>query len=133
MKTGPKKIIVVDDSEIFRAGLRELINTHDGLKVVAEAESGEIGIEVIKKVPADLVLLDLSLPKHSGFEVLRKIRAFSDINVLILSIYESREMAKEAEALGAQGYCPKDASRKELIKAILDAAEGRFFACRKSE
>lgn len=133
MKTDPKKIIVVDDSEIFRAGLRELINTHDGLKVVAEAESGEIGIEVIKKVPADLVLLDLSLPKHSGFEVLRKIRAFSDINVLILSIYESREMAKEAEALGAQGYCPKDASRKELIKAILDAAEGRFFACHKSE
>jgi DNA-binding NarL/FixJ family response regulator len=133
MEAGHKRIIVVDDSEIFRAGLRELINTHDGLKVVAEAESADSGIEVVKKVPADLVLLDLSLPKYSGFEVLRKIRAFSTINVLILSIYESREMVKEAEALGAQGYCVKDASRKELIKAILDAAEGRFFACHKPE
>ena len=133
MKTDHKKIIIIDDSEIYHAGLRELINRHELLRVVAEAESGDRGIEVIKKVSADLVLLDLSLPKYSGFEVLRKIREFSDINVLILSIYESQEMVKEAKALGAQGYCVKDVSLKELIMAILEAAEGRFFACHKSE
>ena len=133
MEAERKKIIIVDDSEIYRAGLRALINGHDHLRVVAEAECGDKAIEAIKMVPADLVLLDLSLPRHNGFEVLKKIREFSDINVLVLSIYESQEMITKAEALGAQGYCVKDVSRKEMIKAILEAAEGRFFTCHKSE
>ena len=133
MKADHKRIIIVDDNEIYRAGLRALINGHDHLRVVAEAECGDKAIEAIKKVPADLVLLDLSLPRHNGFEVLRKIREFSEIKVLVLSIYESQEMITKAKALGAQGYCVKDVSRKELIKAILEAAEGRFFACHKSE
>ncbi len=133
MEAERKKIIIVDDSEIYRAGLRALLNGHDNLIVVAEAECGDKAIEVIKKNTADLVLLDLSLPRYSGFEVLEKIREISDINVLILSIYESLEMVTKAKALGAQGYCVKDVSRKELIKAILEAAEGRFFACHKSE
>ena len=110
-----------------------MINGHDHLKVVAEAECGDKAIEAIKMVPADLVLLDLSLPRHNGSEVLKKIREFSDINVLVLSIYESQEMITKAEALGAQGYCVKDVSRKEIVKAILEAAEGRFFTCHKSE
>jgi DNA-binding NarL/FixJ family response regulator len=133
MKADHKRIIIVDDNEIYRAGLRALINGHDHLRVVAEAECGDKAIEAIKKVPADLVLLDLSLPRHNGFEVLRKIREFSEIKVLVLSIYESQEMITKVKDLGAQGYCVKDVSRKELIKAILEAAEGRFFACHKSE
>ena len=133
MEAERKKIIIVDDSEIYRAGLRALINGHDHLKVVAEAECGDKAIDAIKKVPADLVLLDLSMPRYSGFEVLRRIREFSDINVLVLTIYESQEMITKAKAAGAQGYCVKDVSRKELIKAILEAAEGRFFTCHKSE
>jgi DNA-binding NarL/FixJ family response regulator len=132
MEAERRKIIIVDDSDIYRAGLRALINGHDHLKVVAEAECGDKAIEAIRKVPADLVLLDLSLPRHNGFEVLKKIREFSDINVLVLSIYESQEMITKAEALGAQGYCIKDVSRKELIKAILEASEGKFFTCHKS-
>jgi two-component system, NarL family, response regulator len=128
-----KKIIIVDDSEIYRAGLRALINGHDRLRVVAEAECGDKAIEAIKKVPADLVLLDLSLPRYTGFEVLTKIREISDISVLVLTIYESKEMITKAQALGAQGFCVKDVSRKELIRAILEAAEGNFFLCHKSE
>jgi DNA-binding NarL/FixJ family response regulator len=133
MEAERKKIIIVDDSEIYRAGLRALINGHDHLKVVAEAECGDKAIEAIKKTPADLVLLDLSLPRYSGFEVLRRIREFSDINVLVLTIYESQEMIAKAKAAGAQGFCVKDVSRKELIKAILEAAKGKFFTCHKSE
>lgn len=72
METDYKGIIIVDDSEIYRAGLRELINRHDQLRVVAEAECGDKAIEAIKKVSADLVLLDLSLPRQTGFEVFKK-------------------------------------------------------------
>jgi DNA-binding NarL/FixJ family response regulator len=133
MDADVKNIIIVDDSEIYRTGLRELINRHDRLRVVAEAECGEKAIEVIKQVPADLVLLDLSLPRYNGFEVLKEIRKTSDIKVLILSIYESPEMIKSTFELGGQGYCVKDVSRKELIKAILDALEGRSYVFRKAE
>jgi len=128
-----KKIIIVDDSEIYRAGLRELINKHEQLKVVAEAECGEKAIEAIKQVPADLVLLDLSLPRSNGFEVLKEIRKISDVKVLVLSIYESSEMIKSTFELGGQGYCVKDVSRKELIEAMMDALEGRTRVCRKAE
>jgi DNA-binding NarL/FixJ family response regulator len=128
-----KKIIIVDDSDIYRAGLRELINRHDVLEVVAEAESGEKAIEAIKRVPADLVLLDLSLPRFNGFEVLKEIRKISDVKVLVLSIYESQEMIRSTFELGGQGYCVKDVSRRELIEAIGDVIKGSSFVCRKAD
>ena len=132
MEAERKKIIIVDDSEIYRAGLRALINGRDDLTVVAEAECGDKAIEAIKKNAADLVLLDLSMPRHSGFEILQRIREISDINVLVLTIYESQEMITKAKALGAQGFCVKDVSRNELIKAILETVKGKFFKCHKS-
>jgi DNA-binding NarL/FixJ family response regulator len=72
MEAERKKIIIVDDSAIYRAGLRELINRHEQLTVVAEAECGDTAIEAIQKVPAVLVFLDLSLPRYSGFQILIK-------------------------------------------------------------
>ena len=128
-----KKIIIVDDNETYRTGLREYINRHGQFRVVAEAECGWKGIEAIKQVPADLVILDLSLPRFSGFEVLKKIREISEIKVLILSIYESKEMVKEAFDLGAQGYCVKDISSKELMKAISETIEGKAYVCHKAD
>lgn len=133
MESDPIKILIVDDSEIYRTGLRDLINRHPGLRVVGEAACGETAIEAVKSVPADLVLLDLSLPRYTGFEVLRKIREFSDVKVLVLTIYESQEMILQARALGAQGFCVKDVSRKELFQAITEAAAGGEYVCRKCE
>jgi DNA-binding NarL/FixJ family response regulator len=133
MGAGVKRIIIVEDSEIYRAGLRELINKHEALRVVAEAESGEEAIEAIQRFPADLVLLDLSLPRSNGFEVLKAIRKISDVKVLVLSIYESPEMIQSTFELGGQGYCVKDVSRPELIQAIMDVIAGRSHVCRKAD
>jgi two-component system NarL family response regulator len=133
MAPDPLRIIIVDDSEIYRSGLRDLINRHPGMRVVAEAADAEGAIEAARNCPADLLLLDLSLPGASGYEVLKSIRGFSDIKVLILTIYESPPMIADARALGAQGFCIKDVSRKELITAIIEAAEGRDYVCRKSD
>ena len=110
-----------------------LINGHDQLPVVAEAECGDKALEAIKKNKADLVLLDLSMPRYTGFEVLKRFREISNINVLVLTIYDSEDMITKSEAAGAQGYCVKDVGRKDLTTAILAAAEGKFFTCRKSE
>jgi two-component system NarL family response regulator len=129
MDREPKKIIIVDDSEIYRSGLRDFINRHEGLRVVAEAECGLKAIEAVKQVPADLLLLDLSLPRYSGFDVLKEIRKISGIKVLALSIFESPEMINRVFELGAQGYCVKDVRAKQLLNAIWHALEGKPFVC----
>jgi DNA-binding NarL/FixJ family response regulator len=101
--------------------------------VVAEADCGEKAIEAVRQVPADLVLLDLSLPRCNGFEVLKEIRKISDVKVLVLSIYESQEMIRSTFELGGQGYCVKDVDRKELLQAIRDVLDGREYVFRKAK
>jgi DNA-binding NarL/FixJ family response regulator len=128
-----RRIILVEDSEVYRCGLRDFINRHEGLQVVAEAECGLKAIEAVKNVPADLVVLDLSLPRYSGLEVLKRIREISAIKVLVLSIFELPEMISQAFELGAQGYCLKDVSAAQLLKSIRETLEGRAFVCTYSE
>jgi DNA-binding NarL/FixJ family response regulator len=134
MDTDYKRIIIVDDNEIYRAGLKALINSQKDFKVVAEAESGDTALSAIRRFPADLVLLDLSLPKINGFEVLKKIREITkELKVLILSIYESQDMVQKAIECGADSYCIKDISRKKLMQAISDTLEDRDFTCHKGD
>jgi DNA-binding NarL/FixJ family response regulator len=133
MDSEPKRIIIVDDSEIYRSGLRDFVNRHEGLRVVAEAECGLKAIEAVKQVPADLLLLDLSLPRYSGFEVLKEIRKISGIKVMALSIYESPAMINRVFKLGAQGYCVKDVRAKQLLKSIWLVLEGKPFVCTHAE
>ena len=68
-----KKIIVVEDNNVYRAALKDMINAQDHLEVVAEASSGVEAIEIIKQYPSDLVLLDLRLPEASGYDILPEI------------------------------------------------------------
>ena len=133
MDSEPKRIIIVDDSDIYRSGLRDFINRHEGLRVVAEADCGLKAIEAVKQVPADLLLLDLSLPRYSGFEVLKELRKISGIKVLALSIFESPEMINRVFELGAQGYCVKDVRAKQLLESIWHTLEGKPFVCTHAE
>jgi DNA-binding NarL/FixJ family response regulator len=113
-----KKIIIVEDNDLYRAALKDLVNAQDHLEVVAEVGSGEEAIELIKRLPADLVLLDLRLPGASGYDVLRAVSRSAQIKVLVLTILESDHNIKAALEAGADGYCFKDVSSQELINAI---------------
>jgi len=81
-----KKIMIVEDNDLYRAALKDLIDAQDYLEVVAEAGSGEEALEIIKRFPADLVLLDLRLPGASGYDVLREISPSAETKVLVLTI-----------------------------------------------
>ena len=119
-----KKIILVEDNDLYRAALQDLINAQDHLEVVAEACSGVEAIKIIKQFSADLVLLDLRLPEASGYDVLPEISKSTDAKILVLTILESDHNIRAAFEAGADGYCFKDVSSQELINAISSVLAG---------
>lgn len=126
----PTRLILVEDDAAFRAGLRTLVGSQPGLEIASEADTAEAAIEAVAHCTADLVLLDLSLPRLDGFEVLRRIRSISStIKVLVLSMYRLDDLATSAFAAGADGYCTKAIGRDALLAAIFDVAAGRRVCC----
>jgi len=113
-----KKIIIVEDNDVYRAALKGLINAQDHLEVVAEAGSGGEALKIIKQFPADLILLDLRLPDRNGYDILPEISKNADVKILVLTILESDHNIRAAFEAGADGYCFKDVSSQELINAI---------------
>jgi DNA-binding NarL/FixJ family response regulator len=122
-----KKIIIVEDNDLYRAALKDLINAQNHLEVAADVASGEEALELTKLLPADLVLLDLRLPKKSGHDVLREISRNKQIKVMVLTILESDHSIQEALEAGADGYCFKDVSSQELLDAISRVLAGERY------
>lgn len=97
-------------------------------EIIGEAEDGLDAVRLIKKLKPDLVLLDLSMPRMSGFSVLREIKAaMSEVKILVLSIHESDHYVLEAFDAKADGYAIKDSSREELRMAIRSVLEGKKY------
>jgi CheY-like chemotaxis protein len=125
-----KKIIIVEDSDFYRAALKDLINSQDHLEVVAEAADGIEAAEMLERFKADLVLLDLRLPKTSGYDILREIGGNPAIKIMVLSLLESEQSIQTAMEAGADGYCFKDVSREEILKAISMVLSGKRYVSR---
>jgi DNA-binding NarL/FixJ family response regulator len=119
-----KKIIIVEDNDVYRAALKGLINAQDHLEVVAEAGSGGEALKIIKQFPADLVLLDLPLPEGSGYDILPEISKSADAKILVLTILESDHNIRAVFEAGADGCCFKDVSSQDLINAISSVLAG---------
>ena len=122
-----KKIIIIEDNDLYRAALKNLINAQDQLEVVAEACSGGEALKIIKQIPADLVLLDLRLPDRNGYDILPEISKSADAKILVLTVLESDHNIRAAFEAGADGYCFKDVSSQELINAISSVLAGIRF------
>lgn len=120
------RIVVVDDHEIVREGLRALFVGQKDFEVVAEAADGEEATVVCKKHRPNVVLLDLRMPKVSGGEAIRRIKASSPTsNILVLTSYLEPGIVQEMLMAGALGFMLKDALRRELLEAIRDTAAGK--------
>jgi DNA-binding NarL/FixJ family response regulator len=122
------KIVIAEDHQLFREGLKAMLLSRGDLVLVGEAEDGLEAIRIVQGRQPDLLLLDLSMPRLSGISVIRDIkRQFPEILILVLSIHESDQYVLEAFDAGANGYCIKDASRKELMMAIDSVLEGKTY------
>lgn len=120
------RLLIVDDSEVVRTGLRTLLGIDPRLSVVGEAATVAGGIEAGARLKPDVVLLDIRLPDGSGIEVCRRIlRDSPDTRVLILTSVLDNSVVDDAIRAGAHGYLLKEIDGRGLVQAIHDVAAGR--------
>lgn len=123
-----KKIVIVKDHQLFREGLMAMLASFPGIEVAGEADDGTTGLALLKQASADLLLLDLSMPRLNGVSVIREAkRLYPELRILVLTLYESDKYVLEAFDAGANGYCIKDVSRDEMFMAIETVLKGRIY------
>ncbi len=120
------RILLADDHHIVRAGIRQLLESADDLHVIAEAGDGEEAQALIQKHKPDVAVLDIQMPKASGIEVTRWVRAqMPEVGVLILTAYDDDPYVMAVLQAGANGYVLKTAQTDDLIQAVRDVNEGK--------
>jgi two-component system, NarL family, response regulator DevR len=128
MTPSPIRILIIDDHELVRKGLRSFLDLEEDLRVVGEAETVAEGVALVERLHPRLVLLDVRLPDASGMEACRRLLAVSpDIRILVLSSYAEDATVVAAVQSGAHGYVLKDVRTAELVRAIHAVADGRGY------
>lgn len=126
MADTPTRVMIVDDQEVVREGLRAILGTVPSIEVVGVAGNGAEAVESVAELRPEVVLMDLNMPIMNGVEATRTLQAsHPDVKVLILTTYDSEEWVLDAIRAGASGYMLKDAPRERLIEAIQGTAAGR--------
>lgn len=122
------RVLLAEDHTIVRKGLRSLLETLPGIKVVGEASTGFEALKLVSELKPDVVLMDISLSGLNGLEATRRIKKEApQCNVLILSMHADENYVIQSLEAGASGYLVKDASFSELQLALEAAFEGRTF------
>jgi DNA-binding NarL/FixJ family response regulator len=117
--TPPIRVVLVDDHDIVREGLRQVLQADTGFDVVGEAANAVQAIEVALRERPDVILLDITMPGESGLVVLQRLRAqLPDARVLVLSVHDDAEYVLESVRSGAHGYLRKDTTPADLRSAV---------------
>jgi two-component system, NarL family, response regulator DevR len=120
------RVLIVDDHEVVRVGLRTLLNRSESIEVVGEAAAPGEAIEKTRSLLPDVVLLDVRLGNESGFDACREIQKFErDVKVLVLTSFADDNVIVDAISAGADGYLLKEVNRDALIDAIEKVASGQ--------
>ncbi|MEJ2728233.1 MAG: response regulator transcription factor [Deltaproteobacteria bacterium] len=123
-----KRIIIAEDHRLFREGIRALLEANPDFEIVCEAANGLEAIRCVRKHRADLIILDLSMPKLGGISAIKEIkRQFPGLKILVLTIHQSDQYVLETFEAGADGYCLKDAGRNELRMAVDSVLSGNTY------
>lgn len=122
------RVVIVDDQELFREGLRTVLSMHAGIKVVGEACDGQEALRLCASLHPDVLLMDLKMPVLDGIATTRRIRAaYPASKVVALTTFDDDELLFEALRAGAVGYLLKDARCEQVVEAIRAAARGDTF------
>jgi DNA-binding NarL/FixJ family response regulator len=121
-------VLLVDDHNIVRQGLKALLTTEGDISIVAEAQTGREAVNLAAKFHPDVVVMDLAMPLLNGWEATRQIlKAVPSTKVLILSTYDGDEHIQQAIAAGAAAYLIKQTAAVDLVKAIREVKKGNAF------
>ncbi len=122
----PIRVILADDHAVVRAGIRQFLEHAADIEVVAEADDGDMARQLIAQHRPDVAVLDIQMPKASGIEVTRWLRAnHRDVGVLVLTAYDDDPYVMAVLQAGANGYVLKTASPAEIVQAVRDVHEGK--------
>lgn len=128
MSAQPLRIVLVDDHQILRDGIRVLLEGEPGMRVIGECGSGGEALDLCAREQPDLVVLDLSLPDMSGLDVLRQLQEKQPgVRVVVLSMHTQREFVLQALAAGCAAYVPKSTAHTSLLEAIQTVRRGERF------
>ena len=122
------KLLLVDDHQVVRTGLRMLLEGQPDMKIIGEADSGEQALEKARLLSPDVVVMDITLPDISGIEATRRLKEMMPgIAVVALTIHEDEQYFFEMLQAGASGYVPKRAAPEDLIASIRAAFAGEIY------
>ncbi len=122
------RLLLVDDHEVVRSGLRMLLESQEDIQIVGEAGTAAEALQAVERLEPEVILLDIGLPDMSGIQVMERIREIEpDIAVVALTIHEDKEYFFKMLDAGATGYVPKRAAPDELLTAIRAAAQGQVY------
>jgi two-component system response regulator NreC len=122
------RLLLVDDHQIVRAGLRMLFAAEPDMEIVAEVGSGLEALEAVRRVRPDVVIMDVAMPGMNGIEATRKIKEVEpNIAVLALTMHEDEQYFFQMLDAGASGYIPKRAAPDDLVAAVRVVAQGNVF------
>jgi DNA-binding NarL/FixJ family response regulator len=122
---GPMRLAIVDDHQLARDGLRDMLADEPDLEVIGEAANGREALSLCSRLHPDLVLMDVRMPEMDGLRATEEIkRRYSKISVLMVTMHENPDYLLEALKAGAAGYVLKDASQEEVVSAVRRVREG---------
>jgi DNA-binding NarL/FixJ family response regulator len=129
------RILIADDHEVARRGIRALLENHPGWEVCGEAKDGREAVELASRTNPDLILLDIGMPNLNGLEAARQVLAESpDIAILILTMHDSDQVVREVLRAGARGFLLKSDAGRDLVAAVEALQLQRtFFTTRVSQ
>ena len=124
----PLRILVVDDHAVVRRGVRSLLESRDGWEVCGEATTGRDAVEQSRRLRPDVVVMDLSLPELNGLDATRHIlKDAPETEVLVLTMHQSEELARDVLQAGARGYVLKSDADENLIAAVENLRQHKPF------
>jgi len=121
----PARIVLTDDHDLVRAGLKAMLSGMEDIKIVGEAANGREAVEVCGRVQPDLMLMDVRMPEMDGLAATREIKSrWPRVSVLILTVHENQDYLLEALKAGAAGYVLKDTPRTQLVDSVRSVLGG---------
>lgn len=121
-------VLLVDDHAIVRSGIKAILAKAEGVKVVAEAETGEAAIDIVRRSPPDVVLMDVNMPGIGGMEATRRIvRMNPKVKVIILTVHNEDPFPTRLFKAGATGYLTKSCTVEEMVAAIRQVHAGGHY------
>lgn len=124
----PIKLMLVDDHDVVRTGLRSFLETQPGFEVIAEAKSGLQALEKAREAQPDIVLMDITMPDMDGIEATQQLKTlYPDCQILALTVHTDKQYFMKMLAVGASGYLTKQAAADELVAAIHALAAGHVY------